>query len=258
MDLEAAISGIEACQTIDELKQMLQRISQDYGFASFNFLDTGATHLDAPFFIGTLKPDFLQGYIESKLIHVDPCVSRARRTNTPFSWGDVLVPHYKGVRKSGAQKTMEFAYDFGFQEGFIVPFHFSDLIGRINSSLVVFFWSDLASRFRFLVSRKKHEMHIIMIYWAQRAVDLIGEQFRDGARFAARDRVFAADYDLTDRERDVLAWAGRGKSVLDTAEILSLSEDTVKTHIRNALKKLGANNKTHGVTKAIYLGLINP
>ena len=46
MDLEAAISGIEACQTIDELKQMLQRISQDYGFASFNFLDTGATQAD--------------------------------------------------------------------------------------------------------------------------------------------------------------------------------------------------------------------
>jgi DNA-binding CsgD family transcriptional regulator len=258
MDLETAISGIEGCRTVDELKQMLQRISEDYGFTSFNFLDTGATHLDAPFFIGTLKPDFLQGYIDNRLVHVDPCVSRARRTNTPFSWGDVLVPHYKGVRKSGAQKTMEFAHDFGFREGFIVPFHFSDMIGRVNSSLVVFFWSDLVSKFRFLMSSKKHEMHIIMIYWAQRAVDIIGEHFRDGARFAAKDGAHAGDFDLTDRERDVLAWAGRGKSVLDTAEILGLSEDTVKTHIRNALKKLDANNKTHGVTKAIYLGLINP
>ena len=63
---------------------------------------------------------------------------------------------------------------------------------------------------------------------------------------------------MTDRERDVLSWAARGKSVLDTADILILSEDTVKTHIRNALTKLGANNKTHGVTKAIYLGLISP
>ena len=80
----------------------------------------------------------------------------------------VQVPHYKGVRKSGAQKTMEFAYDHGLYEGFIVPFHFSDSLGRVNSSLIVFFWSDPAQKFNFLVSRKKYEMHIIMIYWAQR------------------------------------------------------------------------------------------
>ena len=153
---------------------------------------------------------------------------------------------------------MEFAHDFGFQEGFIVPFHFSDSIGRVNSSLIVFFWSDAASKFAFLISRKKYEMHIIMIYWAQRAVDIVGEQIRDGARFAPKNPNNIVERDLTDRERDVLAWAGRGKSVSDTADILVLSEDTVKSHIRNAMNKLDANNKTHAVTKAIYLGLIVP
>ncbi len=258
MDLEQAVSAIESCETIDALKTTLQSVCEDYGFESFNFLDTGATHLDAPFYIGTLGANFLQGYIDNKLIHVDPCILRARRTNTPFVWSEVSFSHYSGPRKSGALKTMEFAHDFGFQEGFIVPFHFSDSIGRINSSLIVFFWSDPASKFRFLISRKKHEMHIIMIYWAQQAVDIIGHTIRDGARFAAKAVNQFVDQTLTDRERDVLAWAGRGKSVLDTAEILKLSEDTVKTHMRHAMQKLDANNKTHAVTKAIYLGLINP
>ena len=257
MDLDDAIGRIEGCNSIDELKATLQSISGDYGFESFNFVDTGAPHLDAPFFIGTLKDDFLRGYIDNKLIHVDPCILRARRTNTAFSWGEVAVPQYHGVRKSGAQKTMAFALDFGFKEGFIVPFHFSDAIGRVNSSLIVFFWSDPSQKFRFLISRKKYEMHLIMIYWAQRAVDLVAETYRDGPRFAAKEAVPQQGQMLTDRERDVLAWAARGKSALDTADILHLSEDTVKTHIRNALNKLGANNKTHGVTKAIYLGLIN-
>ena len=256
MNLDEAIASIESCQDIDDLKQTLQTISENYGFTSFNFLDTGASHLDAPFFIGTLKADFLNGYIDNKLVHVDPCVARARRTNTPFSWSDVPVPQNRGVRKSGAQKTMEFAHDHGYHEGFIVPFHFSDAIGRLNSSLIVFFWSDPAQRFRFLISSKKYEMHLIMIYWAQRAVDIIGEQYRSGAPFGTREAAQAGQI-LTDRERDVLAWAARGKSALDTADILTLSEDTVKTHIRNALKKLDANNKTHGVTKAIYLGLIS-
>ena len=58
-------------------------------------------------------------------------------------------------------------------------------------------------------------------------------------------------------ERDVLSWASRGKTVPDTAEILSLSEETIDTHMRHAMHKLGANNKTHAVVKAIYLGLID-
>lgn len=258
MGLEETIADIESCRTIDELRRALQRISENYGFVSFNFADTGAPHLDAPFIFGTLNSNFVRGYFDNRFIHVDPCIARARRTNTPFVWSDVSVPRYKGVRKSGAQKTMEFAADFGLQEGFIVPFHFSDALGRVNSSLIVFFWSDKLSKFRFLMSHKKYEMHIIMIYWAQRAVDIIGEEIREGARFNPKDSVCGPEIELTDRERDVLAWAGRGKSVLDTAEILTLSEDTVKTHIRNALTKLHANNKTHAVTKAIYLGLINP
>lgn len=258
MDLEEAVAAVEGCHSIDELKRTLQRITENYGFASFNFLDTGAPHVDEPFSFGTINMDFARGYFENKFIHVDPCIVRARRTNTPFAWSDVQVQHYKGVRKSGAQRTMEYAYDFGFRDGFIVPFHFSDALGRINSSLIVFFWSDATQKFQFVVSRKKYDLHIIMIYWAQRAVDIIGEQVRDGARFAPKAVDYAAEEELTDRERDVLSWAGRGKSVLDTAEILNLSEDTVKTHIRNALKKLNANNKTHAVTKAIYLGLIVP
>jgi len=257
MGLEETIGRIEGCNSIDELKHTLQLITESFGFSAYNFFDTGATHRDVPFFMGTLRDDFLRGYIDNKLLALDPCVSRARRSNTPFTWSEVPVVPSAGIRKSGAQKTMEFAYDHGYREGFIVPFHFSDAIGRLNSSLIVFFWSDTLQRFRFLISRRKFDLHIIMIYWAQRAVDLVGEKFRDGARFTERGAVLQEQQPLSDREREVLSWAARGKSALDTADIMKLSEETVKTHVRNALKKLDANNKTHGVTKAIYLGLID-
>ena len=108
-----------------------------------------------------------------------------------------------------------------------------------------------------MISRKKFDLHIIMIYWAQRAVDIVGREFRDGARFTGRGIAFDGDEALSDREREVLSWAARGKSALDTSEIMTLSEQTVKTHIRNAVSKLRANNKTHAVTKAIYLGMID-
>lgn len=257
MRVEEAIASVESCNSLEELTRTLQSISENYGFSSFNFLETGATHVDVPFFLGTMEHDFANDYFSNKLIHFDPCVSFARRNNTPFTWSDVPFPEYDGVRKSGAQRAIEVASDYGYKEGLVVPFHFSDKIGRVNSSIIVFFWKDAVSRFYFTISRKKHDLHLIMIYWAQRAVEIVSDQFNESQGIVSRDIDGRHAHGLTDRERDVLSWAGRGKTALDTAEILMLSEETVKTHIRNALSKLEASNKTHGVAKAIYLGLID-
>lgn len=257
MTLDEIIGAIESCRSTSELTRALQSVCEEYGFSSFNFLETDAAHLDVPFFLGTMKADFAGDYFSNKLIHVDPCISHARRSNIPFTWSEVPFPQYRGAKKSGAQKTLEVASDHGYKEGLIVPFHFSDRIGRVHSSLVVFFWNDPLQRFRFVVSRKRYELHLVMIYWAQRAVDLVEQQFHAGGAPAGPPLETAATCILTDREKDVLSWAARGKTALDTAEILRLSEETVKTHIRNALSKLAASNKTHGVAKAIYLGLID-
>ena len=62
---------------------------------------------------------------------------------------------------------------------------------------------------------------------------------------------------LTDRERGVLAWAARGKTVADTAVILAILPEIVETHLRNAMRKLGASNKTHAAVMALKLGLID-
>jgi LuxR family transcriptional regulator, quorum-sensing system regulator BjaR1 len=255
--VEDLIDRVEACQTIEELKETLQFIAEQFGFSAFNFFDNGRAHQEVPFFMGTLRQDFIEGYVEQDLLRVDPCVSIARRSNTAFTWKDVEVPQYRGARKSGAQRTMEFAEDHGYQEGFIVPFHFADRLGRPNSCLVVFFWSSTRQKFQFLVSRRRYDIHLIMIYWAQRAVDIVGEKFRDGARFSNGNGYYRYSELLTDRERDVLAWAARGKTRQDTATILKLSEDTVKTHLTSCLQKLEANNKTQAVAKAIALRLID-
>jgi DNA-binding CsgD family transcriptional regulator len=90
----------------------------------------------------------------------------------------------------------------------------------------------------------------------QRAVDIIAETQRAGVSII-RPNQNSPSITLTDRERDMLAWAARGKTVADTAGILKISEETVETHIRNAMRKLDATNKTHAVAKAIYLSLID-
>ncbi|WP_275200682.1 LuxR C-terminal-related transcriptional regulator [Bradyrhizobium sp. CSA207] len=38
--------------------------------------------------------------------------------------------------------------------------------------------------------------------------------------------------------------------------ILEISENTVNFHLKNVIRKMGTNNRTHGIVKAIRLGLI--
>jgi DNA-binding CsgD family transcriptional regulator len=151
---------------------------------------------------------------------------------------------------------MEAARDHGFSEGLVIPYHFRDHLGRINSSVSTFFWKDPIAQFQFMLSERKHELHLIMIYWVQRAVDIIAQEHRSKVTII-RPPAGNHEIALTDRERDMLAWAARGKTVSDTAEILKISDETVETHIRNAMRKLDATNKTHAVAKSIYLGLID-
>jgi DNA-binding CsgD family transcriptional regulator len=62
--------------------------------------------------------------------------------------------------------------------------------------------------------------------------------------------------DLTEREAEVLRWSGDGKTIGETASILAISENTVNFHLRNAVSKLNAANKTSAVVIALTNGLL--
>lgn len=61
---------------------------------------------------------------------------------------------------------------------------------------------------------------------------------------------------LTRRQREILQRLANGESTTVAARDLGLSEETVKTHTRNALARLGARNRTHAVAIAMRESLI--
>jgi len=61
---------------------------------------------------------------------------------------------------------------------------------------------------------------------------------------------------LTKREFQVLVLAARGYTNTEIGEKLHLVEDTIKTHMRRIMFKLGARNRTHAVTIAFCKGLL--
>lgn len=66
----------------------------------------------------------------------------------------------------------------------------------------------------------------------------------------------STDIKLSLREREILCWTGDGKTADQIAEILMLSPSTINFHLRKAMYKLDAPNKTAAVVKAIYLKLL--
>ncbi|MBV8442174.1 MAG: response regulator transcription factor [Hyphomicrobiales bacterium] len=67
----------------------------------------------------------------------------------------------------------------------------------------------------------------------------------------------AADDALTPAEIRVLRLLAEGNANKEIAALLSLSEETVKGHVRNILSKLGAKDRTHAVVIGLERGIID-
>lgn len=83
-------------------------------------------------------------------------------------------------------------------------------------------------------------------------------QVRSGATVVdpelARDALRHAASPLTEREREVLAAAEHGASILEIAERLSLSSSTVRNYLSSAISKTGTRNKTEAAHVARLSG----
>lgn len=68
-------------------------------------------------------------------------------------------------------------------------------------------------------------------------------------------RTRRTEYNLTQREHDILALLSEGRSNRSIAQNLYLSEKTVKAHLAAIFRKLGVTNRTQAAMMAVQLGV---
>jgi PAS domain S-box-containing protein len=86
--------------------------------------------------------------------------------------------------------------------------------------------------------------------------------FRPAPRGGQTGQVAAAtappEAQLTFREREILTLLARGATVAQMAGHMTLSPETVRTHVRNAMRRLGARSRPHAIALAMQQRQIDP
>lgn len=259
MDVDDLLTRIEGGRSPEEIHATLAKVASDLGYSSTSYVDIRKLPLhdeSPPFFITNVKAGFLEAYKDLGLLGYDPVVNRAATTNFAFSWSEV-AEFGDAVRRRGARSrahsVFQIAHDHGYHQGFVVPLHAVDTHGSPASALMSFYWDSHGG-----TAGQAEERGIKAPFWLKLAAATCHQRMLQVRSLAGESGQPGAAPTLTDREREVLVWACRGKTRFETAGILGIGERTVQDHWTSLMGKLGVHNKFHAIAVAVSLRLIAP
>ncbi|CAA7611661.1 putative transcriptional activator protein vanR [Candidatus Terasakiella magnetica] len=237
MHLSNTLSMMDSAATTDAMQTIAERTVRDLGFGGYTY------HLYRPglgslVYIGNWRPEWVERYEENGYADIDPVVQRVLRTVTPFLWHDTVAQRQTNAPE---RVVLNEARDFGLKVGAEIPIHESGYGGATFS-----LFSACEPDFMKAWAAHKHNAHIFAIYFHEKYVSLLP---------AAESTELPP---LSKRERECLVWTSRGKTAWEVAEILHISERTVKDYLDSSARKLGSFSKHHAVVKAILHRIILP
>ena len=236
----AFIERLAAADDVGAIHDLVDSELRSRGFDQFAYLILQPPEGPLePLYIGSYPQDWSTHYLDRDYVNIDPVMSAATGTIAPFAWSDL----YDLQPGDSRQRLMlDEAGDFGLRNGMTIPVHGpARAFATFNISANVSPAESAA-----LWKLHKYALHIIALHSHE---EIIKAAYAEARRKPVR---------LAPRERECLLWTSRGKTAWEISVILGLSQDTVLHYLRSANAKLGVNNKTHAVVKAIITGLIVP
>jgi DNA-binding CsgD family transcriptional regulator len=224
-----------------ELFSLLLKAAQDEGFTQLAY---GALTYNEPLRLVdhphpaialNYSAQWQDRYIQRGYGAIDPVVTYAPSIAIPFLWDWFVI---RCALSNKQRQLLNEAAEAGLKNGVTVPLH-----GPWGRVAVISF----ASQFNDVRPKAQLDRLSALASQFHVAFTSLGGGLR-------RD---LPAVDLSPREKDCLRWTARGKSSWDISMILTISENTVNFHVKNAIRKLDATNRIVAVVKAIRLGLID-
>lgn len=233
---EFLFGALEAIASDIELASYLNDVVVAFRLKGFMIVDVPALvddHLMSRVSLTNAPNQFLEEYDKLGLLKHSPVFADLRRTTVPISWSISTIGENRPPGEVAPARELFARYQITM--GVFFPVHGAD-----GSRAAVCFDGDREPLSRIETS----ELGLI----AAHCYDIYRNLRRPGD---------PAGSNLTSRELEALHWAANGKTSIEIASILSLSDHTVNTYMNTAMRKLDCVNRTQLVAKALRLHLIS-
>ncbi|MCY0150308.1 LuxR family transcriptional regulator [Hoeflea sp. G2-23] len=230
------LSRLGKCTTQFDIFRLLRELADAYGFNYFFIAsspDQGPKTFADMMIITSAPAALVQRYEDSGLIKNSPLADALNGIGAP----DEYRLDTPDLSTSPARQTALSAFrkDYNLDCWFIVPVYHPD-----HGPAAVCFLG-------------KREA---MDFTEKASLALFGHVAHHKLRFVSA-KPAKVDSPLTERERECLVWTSAGKTSVEIARILDLSEHTVNHYLNNAARKLDAVNRTQAVAYAIRNSFID-
>ncbi len=219
-------------------ERVAERLANKLGFQRFAYLRLDR---DTPMLISSYPKSWTSRYFQLGYQQIDPVVLRASVERDLFSWGGAARAP-AGNRKQ--RHFLDEATTFGIRSGITVPIRAG--FGRVAAFTLA--TSDREIDLDRLVGEWRDIVQQVGLYFhvhvAVRLHGAFGTQQHSGS-------------ELTQRERQCLAWTAQGKTVAEIAVLVAIAPRTVVFHLENARRKLGAVSIAQCVAIALRRGLLS-
>lgn len=222
---------IRELKTQFDVFRYMKRITENYGSKAFmvlNVPNATTSQLAKSSIITNLAADFTIQYDKHFMLEHSSVLKHLRQSTLPFQY-DVESDKFPGDKA-----IADLAIQFHVPRGVYLCAH--DRLG--NRAAVGFFGERPLFSMQELLELQMISVHV---YDRMAIIKSADEQPREA---------------LSDRELDCLNWTAAGKTSVEIAEIVGLSEHTVNHYLNRATKKLDTVNRTQAVAKALRTGLI--
>lgn len=238
---------IIAAQGLDALMDALENGVKRLGFSGFVYW----THLRKPFselapgeaFYLSRGPIYLKAfeaaYLASGLYADDPAAHAAAEYTTPYTTREVRA----AAEIPSKRMRWLFALEerFGFKYDINVPVHTPLRVQAVNA-----FCAGGPPELEETARSQTAALQAMATAFCAAVVDFVV--------LGAVDETAAAH--LSRRQQECLTWMAKGRSNREIAEILGLSEATVKFHVAELLQRLHAANRAEAIAIAARQGWI--
>jgi DNA-binding CsgD family transcriptional regulator len=192
-----------------------------------------------PFIFHNYPADWAAYYKDRNYGAHDLVIRYASVQSCPYRWQDVL----KAYKPTARQKNViHGGAEAGLRAGASVP-----IFGPGKAQAVFSVANDQSEdQFARLFAEARHALHLIASYTHERVLAL---------ELYAKEQ---KSIHLSSRELEIITFAAEGRTRLEIASRLKVSDETVKKHLENSRLKLNASNTTHATTIALLNRLILP